>query len=203
LEGRRRGIRIDPSDLLLEIVSIVVAILLALAVNHWQEEVAHQRTLHESLVNIRHEIADNRAQLLNRMPLHARVTSAYLSFASKHQHDASVTFPQAYAMFVAAAPRGFNPFHGDSIAWQIAGTSQALSYMPYATRAALTKVYETQTGLYSVELRFIDAAVSPSAPSRDYFSEVFAASLWLGDVKYDESALLKLYDDALKMLPAS
>ena len=47
MEGRRRGIRIDPSDLLLEIVSIVVAILLALAVIA-SEEIAVLPFLHGS-----------------------------------------------------------------------------------------------------------------------------------------------------------
>lgn len=188
---------------MLEIISIVIAILLALAVNRWQEELAHQRTLHESLVNIRQEIVDNRTVLLSRMPLHKRVENAFVAFAHTHESAAKVTFPQAYRMFQTVAPRGFNPFKGDNIAWQIAGTSQALSYMPYATRVALTKVYEVQNAVYTAEAKFIDAAVSPTAPSNDYFSEVFAASLWLGDATYDETVLLKLYDDALKTLPAN
>jgi len=203
VEARRRGIRIDPSDLLLEIVSIVIAILLALAVNRWQEGLAHNRTLHESLLNVRQEIVSNRATLEKTVPLHQRVATAFLTFVSKRPEGAPLTFAQVFQLFHRTAPLGFQPVHGDDIAWQIAQSTQAVSYMPYETRAALTRVYDEQTALYSAQQRFVDTAFSPSAPSNDYYPAAFAAALWLGDVANDESELLRRYETALKLLPTS
>jgi hypothetical protein len=201
VEAKRRGIRIDPSDLALEIVSIVIAILLALAVNRWQEDLTHQRTLRESLVSIRQEIVDNRISLTQKMALHGRVAGAFMRFAMAHQRKADVTFPDVYRLFRSAAPRGFQPMHGDDIAWQVAQSSQALAYMPYATRISLTRVYDEQTSVYMAELRFLDAAFSPAAPSKDYYAQAFAAALWLADVTNAEQELLRRYDAALKILP--
>jgi hypothetical protein len=203
MEAKRRGIRIDPSDLALEIVSIVIAILLALAVNRWQEGLAHERTLHESLVSIRQELVDNRAALTQRMALHRRVAGAFMHFVTVHQPPDVVTFPDVYRIFRTAAPRGFQPVRGVDIAWQVAQSSQALTFMPYATRVTLTGVYDEQNSLYMAELRFLDAAFSPSAASKDYYVQAFAAALWLIEVTNAESELLRRYDAALRILPTA
>ncbi len=69
--ARRIRLRINPSDLLLEIISIVIAIVLATAVGQLVDRVRTQRQTHEALVQLRREIATDEVVLKRRAPMPA------------------------------------------------------------------------------------------------------------------------------------
>lgn len=59
----RWRLRIDPSDALIEFISIVLVIVLATAVNSWREGVQTRTDTHAMLFEVRQEITANRDAL--------------------------------------------------------------------------------------------------------------------------------------------
>ena len=78
-EPRRRfWLRIDPSELALEIISIVIAIVLATAVGQIIANYQADARTREALSQIRQEVAHDDVTLRGVQPLHQRVLSAFM-----------------------------------------------------------------------------------------------------------------------------
>ncbi len=191
---KRTRLRIDPSDLVLEILSIVIAIVLATAVGGLVERNRADARTREALSQVCQEIAHDDVRLLAVRPLHVRVGAAFKQTLEAARGE-QLEFDRFDQTFHDAAPRGFQPFFGTTTAWELARSSDALAGVPYALRATLVNRYGQLTVLKGEN----DAVLASllSAPTERHPNFFFvAASLedTLNDVKYAEGQLAK--DDA-------
>jgi len=200
---RRAPLRIDPSDLALEIVSIVIAIVLATAVGELVEHVRAQARTHEALVQIRQEIVADDAGLRRNATLHRNVWNAFrdaVTRARGHRMD----FDEFAATFARSAPHGLRPFVGSTTAWDLARTSTVLADVPYDVRATIQRRYAELDGLRdtnAIVLAHLENAPAEEHPNF-YFTAV-ALVLSLADVVYSEQRLAADDAAALRALDAA
>jgi len=194
-EGTKRArLRIDPSDLALEILSIVIAIVLATAVGGLVERNRAGARTHEALSQICQEISHDDVRLLAVRPLHVRVGAAFERTLEGVRGE-QLEFDRFAQTFHDAAPRGFQPFFGTTTAWELARSSDALADVPYALRATLVNRYG-QLAVLKDENTLVLATLL-TAPTEQHPNFFFvAASLddTLNDVTYAERQLAR--DDA-------
>jgi hypothetical protein len=200
-ERRRRGVRIDPSDLALEVVSIVIAILLATLVAQILQARTTAARTHEALVQIRQEIAHDDVDLRARMPLHRGVWISFRRLVAANARDERLSFDRFESGFFDAAPHGLQPFDGTTVAWDLARASNAVADVPYALRARLEERYAAVGSVAEID-RFVlstfDAA--PTADRPNFFFAASALTVTLADLVFAEQRLAKRDRDALAAL---
>jgi len=194
-------LHINVSDLIVEIVSIVIAILLALTVNNWQQHLKDRALLRESLVNIRQEIQANNAALQQEMRHHLAVAAGFDKLVADNLQTERISSKQVRAAFIQSSPTGFHTVHGSSTAWQIAESSHAVELMPYSERVTLTKLYSEQATHELAEQKVFDLFASPTPSSgNNFFYATVGLSLVLGDVVGYEGYLARDYAASLAQL---
>ena len=191
--------RIDPADVAIEVFSIVLAILLALAANSWQERVRTDREVKTLLANVRDEISQNRTLLVSETEHHRAV---YRAFVALSAHEHVVTFDEFVKTFGDANPTGFHPFQGESFAWDVLRSSPAVNAVPYDTRILLERTYAEQALLNSENAQVLSTLeVNDTSRDPDYYAASYSMYFDLGDIIYSQAKLEKLYDTALRKLP--
>ena len=201
-EGRvaTRRLRIELSDLLLEIISIVIAIVLATAVGQVVAQHREGVQTAEALRQIRSEIQTNRAALERVRPLHVRIAAAYEALVGRAHHD-QIGFAEFRATFARAAPHGINPFRGEDTAWQLARTSSTISNAPYSVRAAVQRAYFEQETLDEIDRTLFQTFLTPPTTSRPNFYFIgLSLSLEFNDAVGSERRLDARYGEALAAL---
>jgi hypothetical protein len=191
--------RIDPADVVIEIFSIVLAILLALAVNSWQERVRTDNEVKILLANVRDEIVRNRALLVSEKAHHL---AAYDAFKALSAHEHVGTLDEFYKTFGKASPNGFHPFEGESFAWDVMRSSPSVNAVPYDTRILLERTYAEQALLIDQNAQILRTLeINDTTRDPDYYAAALAMNLDLGDIVYSQEKLERLYDRALQNLP--
>jgi len=186
---RRRGLHIDPSDLLLEIISIVIAVLLALAAGQAVDAFRAAQRTHEALGQIRQEIANDDTVLRAVHPLHVRLGLAF-ERTVEHARNRRLDFITMYRTFGDAAPHGFNPFGGTTTAWELARGTDVLAGVPYSVRSALqTRYAEVQNldALNAAMLGRLEVATTDQDPN--FYFTAFALQLMFKDIEFSERRL--------------
>jgi hypothetical protein len=134
-------ITIDPSDLALEIISIVVAILLALSVNYLGGQVKTYLDVRNALAAISAEMAGNQATI-GRMHPHHLTKCAVLQTLARRGRGHKITYTAYQNTLDQVLP--FTPPPLESTAWNLAETSNVSANFNYATRADIARVYVQQ-----------------------------------------------------------
>jgi hypothetical protein len=174
---------------LLEIISIVIAVLLALAAGQAVESARAAQRTHEALVQIRQEIANDDAVLHTVHPLHARLGVAFERTVA-HAHNQHLDFTTMYRTFGDAAPNGFMPFEGTTTAWDIARGSAVLADVPYSLRAALQNRYAEVQNLDALNasmLGRLEVATTDHDPN--FYFTAFVLQLMFKDIEFSENRL--------------
>jgi hypothetical protein len=192
-------IRIELGDVIVEMLSIVVAILLALAVNNWQEHLKQQRDLRTNVVNIVRELEFNRQQLAALLPQHEDEARGFRQLASADLgRNEQLSLDAFFHEFRRIAPRGLGVIQLQQDAWQIAQGDPSFSAMPADQRLMLARLYTQQAFLNQIYGRLIDHVPSTSASS--YFPALLAIDLDFSDATITEHTLLRAYADAISQL---
>src|SRR5579872_3351050 len=173
-------LHINVSDLIVEIVSIVIAILLALTVNNWQQHLKDRALLRESLVNIRQEIQANNAALQQEMRHHLAVAAGFDKLVADNLQTERI---RVRAAFIQSSPTGFHTVHGSSTAWQIAESSHAVELMPTANGLPSRNCIANKRPM-SLPNKRSSTYLHPPTPSsgNNFFYATVGLSLVLGDV---------------------
>ena len=199
-ESKAQRFRIDLSDLVLEIISIVIAIVLATAVGQAVQHYHDSARTSDALREIRSEIIANRSALDRVRPLHERIALGYESLV-RGSHGQELDFTRFAATFARVAPRGINPFRGEDTAWQLARTSSAIGDTPFSLRAALQRVYFEQETLSEVDRTLFQTFLNAPTTSRpNYYFVAEALTLEFNDVVASETRLDARYAEALTAL---
>jgi hypothetical protein len=200
---RRLSLRIDPSELALEIISIVIAIILATAVGQIIANYQAESRTREALNQIRQEVAQDDAALRDVQPLHRRVLSAFTETLHRTAGE-RLDFDEFTRAFGRAAPTGFHPFFGTTTAWDLARGSNVLANLPYALRATLQTRYAELAQLQTLNAGVFAHLTSTPTDSRpNFFFTAATLSLNLSDVAFSEDRLRRDDEAALHMLAAN
>ena len=199
-----RRLRIDASDLLVEIISIVLAILLALAVNNWVEARKHQELVRQSLSEIRAEVQLNLSQLDEAAPFHQRILRGFNALLSKNSAAESLRYGDIGRAFQTSSPSGFHLMVPEDTAWTVAASSGAVQYMDHRLRTELTKTYASQHILDQLQHAFINAILyTPPAGERNFYYVTAGAGQTLSDLAGLETGMRKRYKKTLAELDAA
>lgn len=122
-------------EILLEVGSVVFAVLLALAVDEWRDNRAHQQLARTAEANILQEVASNRAELLGTRSANDTLLSNLRTMDSG---------PLAGAGGGPVISVDYQVAVLSSSAWQTAQVTQAVLYMDYDWIARVAELYDLQ-----------------------------------------------------------
>jgi hypothetical protein len=168
--GHRRG-RLAWGSLAIEVFSITLSVLAALAVAEWREERAAAKTRQAALLGILGEVRANRAELIRRATYYREILPAL--------QEAARTNPEARLGEVAVPGwRGLAPPLLPSAAYDTALAMQAFAGLPFDTARNISWIYSFQR-LY---LQFFEKALlSEQIPTLGLVSARLADLLFASD----------------------
>lgn len=175
---------------LLEIVSVVFAVLLALGVNEWRKNLENEHLSHRALENIVLEIEANKSDIVNGLAEHKRL-NAYLDSTLKAYKGA----PKENAITVKKSFR-FSYEHSvlNNTAWNSAQITQAVKFMDYETIAALSTIYELQA-IYKDHGKEVIAAMGKVTFHEAEFKPFLKANIFNVRISINiEESLVEAYD---------
>ncbi len=201
-ETRRARLRIDPSDLALEIVSIVIAIVLATIVGQLVEKYQASERTRAALTQIRQEVLRDHEALRDVSTLHERIRAAFDATIGRTRGE-QLDYDTFARTFQRVAPKGFHPFDGSTTAWDLARSSNALEDLPYSLRATLQTRYAELAQIRSLNAALYSHFTSTPTEARpNFYFTASAVLLTLGDVVASENRLARDDDDVLSALAA-
>lgn len=187
-------IKIEPGDIVVEIFSVTLAILLALGIGAWQTRLHDRERLRDAVGNVVAELHSNRAMLAAIRPRHARLLAELYALERRAGPGETISERAFHAALAAGAPRGTGVAIPRATAWQIAQTGQTLDLMPYAIRARLTGLYDLQTFYFDEEQRFVEQLLSTNAPPNgNYYWSCASLQARLQDLVNLEDELQREY----------
>ena len=143
-QARAEGQGISIRKLLIEVISIVIGVLLALGVDQWNENRNHIRDAKEALINIKNELGTN-YELLE-----------YL-----HKNNFAVYNDTSSANSAAAENGGFIPgLQLQDTAWDTFLNTGIANYVEYDLLYAISQVYSIQDIYKSFGMQLIEADMS-------------------------------------------
>jgi hypothetical protein len=189
--------RIDPADLIVEVFSIVLAILLAFTVNQWQEARKTQVDVQASLANIADEIRSNKNILESGMPHHQHLLSA---LQIRYSTPRAVGMTAFFHSMKELNPHGTRLFSGETLAWDIAKSGPSFTTVPYALRVVLERTYREQTYLANLATRIADDIHVSDAAAPSYLGMAVNVENDLAAITASEKRLDRDYTQALTKL---
>lgn len=171
----------------LEVALIATGVFLGLAGEQWRENARHRELAAQSLHRFRSEVATNREAVARVVAYHAATLEAieqYFAEEPKARHPDAVTI------------RGLQPVAFEHTAWDLALTTQSLSYIDQDLAFALARAYNVQDG-YGELSRGVLNAMYVKPPNQDLEGFLHAAQMYFADITLFEPQLLRLYDELL------
>ncbi len=178
---------------LVESLLIVVSIMLALALDEWQEDQEIQELIDRSLVNFSNELTRNKARIEDVGPYHQGVYQILERRNSTPGTTSVIEFRQIMD--------SMQPVVLTSSAWQTAVATGALGRMDFALVQALSLTYNTQLRFdenYNSRLR--DLLAPNNLQKQNLEITIYNASRFVSDVTTSESELSGYYAATLELL---
>lgn len=181
--------RFPVQTLLVEVISIVLGVLLALAVNQWRENQSHKAQAKSALKNISNEIQSN----LKALKILHENNSATIEFMT----DGNESATSEDSKFIPGIQLR-------ETAWKTLLSTNVANYVNYETILTLSDTYSIQDVYKQAAVSITEAALNlaayAAANGRDVDDNHFQRQfydylLMLVDV---ESELLRLYENTLK-----
>ena len=174
----------------LEVALISVGVFLGLAGEQWREDRRHHELAESSLRRFRSEIVENRKAISDVREYHAQLLKQlqnYLSKDRKSRNTADVSI------------QGLRFVTFDQTAWDLAMTTQALTYVDRDLAFALSHAYNAQK-VFNEFTRGMTQAMYllPMQDNFDAFAQ--AADVYYGDAVYMEPKLIAEYDELIRQI---
>ena len=187
------------TTLAIEVVSIVLGVMLALAANEWRENRQIERLKATSLQSIRQEIETNLA-LLSKAHEHHTATLAMLREAL--ENEAEMT-PEKAEVVVGRLHKRGGIYQMPSVldtAWESAKTAQVLSYFDYEQLLVLANVYKVQRSYNEFTRSIIQTINLVHFMDTDAVRYLNGTQGSLNEVWYSDRRLMNAYEEALEAL---
>jgi hypothetical protein len=173
-----------------EVVLISIGVFLGLAGDQWREDIQHRQGAKASLYRFRSELLTNRKSVSEVGDYHAvtlKRIRAYLATDPQKRNRADIEL------------QGLRPAVFEQTAWDLALSTQSLTYIDPDLAFALSKIYNSQQQ-YIVLTRGITQAMY-LVPLKENFDAFLAAvDTYFSDVVLMEPQLLKMYDEVLPLI---
>ena len=169
----------------LEVLLISGGVFLGLMGEQWRERTAQRELANDALRRFRTEIRTNRSAVAANADYHARLEKEIrVYFDTKGEAGIGMS-------------RGLAPVFFEQAAWDLAIATQALAYMDADLSFAISRVYTIQQGYAGLQGTVAPTLIFGRSPTQD--PEAFwRPILWyLGDIRFFDPTILKLYDEVL------
>ena len=180
------------SRVLVESGLVVGSILLALALDEWNEGQDYQDLATLSLVNFEREIQQNRLRLEDVTPFHVGLRDV---LANMDIGGAAVP-----ATTIRNILEGFQPALLVSTAWETAVATGALGYMDYEVVAGLSLTYNLQERLLALNQSGLNDVLVGGFRSGETDLMVYAANRHMRELTEAEQGLQGVYDLVLGLI---
>ena len=177
---------------LVESVLIVVSILLALALDEWQDDQEIQELIDRSITNFVNEVTQNRSRIEDVSAYHQGVQQI-LKQRSSNGGLQSIDFRNIM--------EALQPIVLTSSAWQTAVATGALGRMDFELVSALTLTYNTQLRFDDNYRSVLRTLLTPNSLQQQNLElTTYNASRFIADVTAAESELSVYYEQTLNIL---
>jgi ABC-type proline/glycine betaine transport system permease subunit len=174
----------------LEVFSIVLAVLLALAVSEWQEDRNNVERANIAITNVRAELQSNLEVLQIISPINTRVVEAIAAEKIDEMEDASV-IPGVQMR---------------TSAWQTLGSTGSSNYIDYDLLIVLSKLYSLLEVYMQVAYSFInsnmDMAATATAMGTSVDNDLFSVNFltYFQMLVQIETALIEAHQEAIESI---
>ena len=178
---------------LVESVLIVVSIMLALALDEWQEDQEIQELIDRSLVNFSNELTRNKLRIEDVSAYHRGINKILVK---RNDMPDTTSIPEFRNIMDSMQPVVLT-----NSAWQTAVATGALGRMDFELVSALSLTYNTQLRFdenYNSRLQLL---LAPNNLQSQYLDiTIYNASRFVSDVTTSESELAGYYTATLELL---
>ncbi len=180
------------SRVLVESALVVGSILLALALDEWNEDREFEDLASRSLVNFEREIQQNRLRVEDVTPFHLGLRDL---LANMDAGGADVP-----ASTIRNILDGFQPALLVSTAWETAVATGALGYMDYDVVAGLSLTYNLQERLVTLNRSGMNDLLMGGFRSGEPDLLVYTANRYMRELTEAEQGLQGVYDLVLGLI---
>jgi hypothetical protein len=190
-------VRAPLAALVAQLFFIAAGVYLGNQADQWKEDRDHRRTARATVDNFRAELRANAASIRERLPYHLALRDSLGAVLRRPVR----TLPELQRRIQFRGSRSVDFAH---TAYDLALTTQALSYLPRDLAFAVADVYLRQQAFEKLQDAYMAAVYQPSTFS-DANTMPFAISLgvYMGDVTSQEPALLAAYARLLPRLDSA
>ncbi len=178
---------------LVESVLIVVSIMLALALDEWQEDQEIQELIDRSLINFSNELTRNKLRIEDVSAYHQGISQI---LAKRNNMPDATSIPEFRNIMDSMQPVVLT-----SSAWQTAVATGALGRMDFELVSALSLTYNTQLRFdENYNSRLQDLLAPNNLQTQNLDITIYNASRFVSDVTTSESELSGYYTATLELL---
>lgn len=173
-----------------EVVLISIGVFLGLAGDQWREDAQQRQSAKASLHRFRSELLTNRKSVSEVSDYHAvalKRIRAYLATDPQKRNRADVQL------------QGLQPAVFEQTAWDLALSTQSLTYIDPDLAFALSKIYNSQQQYIGLT-RGITQAMYLVPLKENFDAFVAAADTYFSDVVLMEPKLLEMYDEVSQLI---
>ncbi len=180
------------SRVLVESLLVVGSILLALALDEWNEDREFEDLASRSLVNFEREIQQNRLRVEDVTLFHAGLRDVLANMDASGGAVPTTT--------IRNIMEGFQPALLVSTAWETAVATGALGYMDYDVVAGLSLTYNMQERLVTLNQSGLNDLLVGGFRSGEADLLVYAANRYMRELTEAEQRLQGVYDLVLGLI---
>ena len=171
---------------------VVGSILLALALDEWNENREFQDLAGRSLVNFEREIQQNRLRLEDVTLFHVGLRDVLANMDASGEPVPATT--------IRNIMEGFQPAILVSTAWETAVATGALGYMDYDVVSGLSLTYNLQDRLVTLNESGLNDVLVGGLRSGETELLVYTANRYMGELTAAEQRLQGVYDLVLSLV---
>jgi|GEM_PF-5914411 len=187
-------------SLLIEVLTIVFAVMLAFLAEDWRENRKTQRSVQLSIDAIKHELQTGLASIKDAHEFQGITIGMIQEFRKANKGKTNPDYQGLYISIYSRKGGMWKPAELHHAAWRTAETSGILKNMDYETVLMLSKVYSTVDEYLANRHSFseIQTLIGFQEVSHQQFISGFAQNL--NSVWWLEKRLIKVYEEALEHL---
>jgi hypothetical protein len=179
---------------------IVLSVFLALALDEWRSERQTQQRVQEARSHLAQEVRANRDAVLAPTALaYHRKIHGLLAEVAQSEQPTPVLMQRFHAEF-----RGVRPFNPQHVVWSSVSNGEVAQNLAYNELFLLARISAEQSQLAELHRALFNGLMEPNADAEEpafQRSQLDTMRIYLSDVVGAEERLLKLYEEALKVLP--